>query len=382
MDAARVHPGTAVRISLDAFRGQHFTGRVSRIAPYVRELEKQARTVDVEVRFDQPPADLALLTGYSADVEILLEQHTGALRIPTETLLEGQRVLRYDPSARVLREVQVQTGLSNWRWTEGACRAGRGRTHSRQPRAGRAQGYRGGDPCGCRGDREMIRLRGGSRSFQLGEQQVMGLDGLDLDIAAGDYMAVMGPSGSGKSTLLNILGLLDAPSAGEYWLQGEATASLSEARRAQLRSRLIGFVFQSYHLIARLTVLENIELPMVLAGIGAAQRRKRSSQLVARLGLGERIAHRPAELSGGQRQRVAIARAMVMQPALLLADEPTGNLDSQAGAEVFSLLEELNGEGLTLIVVTHDASLGARAQRQLHMRDGRIHSIAPQWARA
>ena len=124
----------------------------------------------------------------------------------------------------------------------------------------------------------MIRLRGGSRSFQLGEQQVMGLDGLDLDIAAGDYMAVMGPSGSGKSTLLNILGLLDAPSAGEYWLQGEASAALSEARRAQLRSRLIGFVFQSYHLIARLTVLENIELPMVLAGIGAAQRRKRSSQ--------------------------------------------------------------------------------------------------------
>jgi putative ABC transport system ATP-binding protein len=228
----------------------------------------------------------------------------------------------------------------------------------------------------------MIRLRGGSRSFQLGEQQVMGLDGLDLDIAAGDYMAVMGPSGSGKSTLLNILGLLDAPSAGEYWLQGEATATLSEARRAQLRSQLIGFVFQSYHLIARLTVLENIELPMVLAGIGAAQRHKRSSQLVARLGLGERIAHRPAELSGGQRQRVAIARAMVMQPALLLADEPTGNLDSQAGAEVFSLLEELNDEGLTLIVVTHDASLGARAQRQLHMRDGRIHSAASQQALA
>ncbi|MBU3059710.1 ABC transporter ATP-binding protein [Pseudomonas indica] len=218
----------------------------------------------------------------------------------------------------------------------------------------------------------MIRLRGVTRCFQLGEQRVMGLDDVDLDVAAGDYVAVMGPSGSGKSTLLNVLGLLDAPDAGEYWLQDEATAGLSEGRRAELRSRLIGFIFQSYHLIPRLTALENIELPMLLAGIDPAERRRRSSALVERLGLGDRIAHRPGELSGGQRQRVAIARAMIMQPSLLLADEPTGNLDSRSGAEVVALLEELNGEGLTLIVVTHDPSLGQRAARQLNMRDGRI----------
>lgn len=218
----------------------------------------------------------------------------------------------------------------------------------------------------------MIRLRGLTRCFQAGGQKVMGLDALQLDIHSGDYLAVMGPSGSGKSTLLNILGLLDAPDAGEYWLDGEPTAALSEARRAELRSRMIGFVFQSYHLIPRLTAQENIELPMLLAGIEPNLRRQRSGELVERLGLGNRLKHRPGELSGGQRQRVAIARAMVMQPALLLADEPTGNLDSRAGGEVFTLLEELNAEGLTLIVVTHDAQHAARAHRQLRLRDGCI----------
>ena len=218
----------------------------------------------------------------------------------------------------------------------------------------------------------MIRLRGVTRCFELGGQRVMGLDALDLDISAGEYVAVMGPSGSGKSTLLNVLGLLDAPDAGEYWLKDEATSTLNEVRRAELRSRWIGFVFQSYHLIPRLPALENIDLPMLLAGIEPAERSKRSAALVERLGLGNRVQHRPAELSGGQRQRVAIARAMVMQPSLLLADEPTGNLDSRSGAEVVSLLEELNQEGLTLVVVTHDPALGERAHRQIFMRDGKI----------
>ncbi|MBS7663187.1 ABC transporter ATP-binding protein [Pseudomonas lalucatii] len=217
----------------------------------------------------------------------------------------------------------------------------------------------------------MIRLSGLSRCYQAGEQRVVGLDGLELEVAAGDYLAVMGPSGSGKSTLLNILGLLDAPDAGEYWLNGEATAGLSEARRAALRSRWIGFVFQSYHLIPRLSAEENIELPMLLAGIDARLRRQRSRELAERLGLGDRLRHRPGELSGGQRQRVAIARAIAMQPELLLADEPTGNLDSRAGEQVFALLEQLNAEGLTLIVVTHDAQHAARARRQLRLRDGR-----------
>ena len=218
----------------------------------------------------------------------------------------------------------------------------------------------------------MIRLSAVSRCFVLGDQQVKGLDQVDLRVSRGEYLAVMGPSGSGKSTLLNILGLLDAPDSGEYWLNGEATAALDENRRAELRSRHIGFVFQSYHLIPRLTALENIELPMLLAGIEPAERQRRSARLIERLNLGDRVRHRPGELSGGQRQRVAIARAMVMQPALLLADEPTGNLDSHSGAEVVTLLEELNAEGLTLLIVTHDASLGARARRCLRMRDGGI----------
>jgi putative ABC transport system ATP-binding protein len=218
----------------------------------------------------------------------------------------------------------------------------------------------------------MIRLSAVSRCFILGDQQVKGLDRVDLQVSPGEYLAVMGPSGSGKSTLLNILGLLDAPDSGEYWLNGEATAALDENRRAELRSRHIGFVFQSYHLIPRLTALENIELPMLLAGIEPAERHRRSARLVERLNLGDRVRHRPGELSGGQRQRVAIARAMVMQPALLLADEPTGNLDSHSGAEVVALLEELNGEGLTLLVVTHDPAIGGRARRRLSMRDGQI----------
>ncbi|MFN9583647.1 MAG: ABC transporter ATP-binding protein [Pseudomonadaceae bacterium] len=216
----------------------------------------------------------------------------------------------------------------------------------------------------------MIRLQGVTRGFASGEQRVVGLAALDLQIAAGDYLAVVGPSGSGKSTLLNILGLLDVPDAGEYWLNNEATVALDERRRAELRSRHIGFVFQAYHLIPRLNVLENIELPMLLAGIDPAERRRRSRELAERLGLGQRLCHRPAELSGGQRQRVAIARAMVMRPALLLADEPTGNLDSQAGGEVFALLEALNAEGQTLVVVTHDLQHAARARRQLWLHDG------------
>ncbi|MDH4870894.1 ABC transporter ATP-binding protein [Pseudomonas sp. BN515] len=226
----------------------------------------------------------------------------------------------------------------------------------------------------------MILMHQVSRCFQLGQERVRGVDHLDLDVADGEYLAITGASGSGKSTLLNILGLLDAPDSGEFWLDEEPTACLDEARRAALRSRLIGFVFQSFHLIPRLTALENIELPMLLAGIEPAERHRRSLQLAERLGLAERLRHHPAELSGGQRQRVAIARAMVMRPRLLLADEPTGNLDSQSGAEVVELLEELNAEGLTLILVTHDAQHAARAHRQIQMRDGCILSDRRQGA--
>jgi putative ABC transport system ATP-binding protein len=206
----------------------------------------------------------------------------------------------------------------------------------------------------------------------LGDQTVHALDRVSLTINNGDYVSIMGPSGSGKSTLLNMLGLLDRPDSGEYLLDGIKTSQLPEEERALLRRNYIGFVFQSFHLIPRLNAQENIELPMVLAGIDVKQRRKKSRAVMERLGLLPRADHLATQLSGGQRQRVAIGRALVMEPKLLLADEPTGNLDSQSGADVIKLLEELNKAGITLAVVTHDAQIGARATRQVRMVDGRI----------
>ena len=220
---------------------------------------------------------------------------------------------------------------------------------------------------------ELIRLEGVGRRFHLGGSEVLALDGVSLAIEAGEYLAVMGPSGSGKSTLLNVLGLLDRPDEGEYWLEGARTARLAEPELARLRGQAIGFVFQSFHLVPRLTAFENVALPLMLAGMAPAERTTRVAALLAELGLSARADHRPAELSGGQRQRVAIARAMVTQPRLLLADEPTGNLDSRSGEEVIALLEHLNRErGVTLVVVTHDERIGARAGRRIRMNDGRL----------
>ncbi len=218
----------------------------------------------------------------------------------------------------------------------------------------------------------VIELTEVHKQFQLGDQQVNALDGVSLRVMAGEYLSVMGPSGSGKSTLLNMLGLLDRPDAGSYRLTGVETARLPEEERARLRRERIGFVFQSFHLIPRLTAQENIELPMVLAGQTPRQRSALAREAMQRLGLSDRAHHRPHELSGGQRQRVAIARAIVMRPALLLADEPTGNLDTRSGAEVVQLLEELHDSGITLVVVTHDAAIGSRAHRHVRMVDGRI----------
>lgn len=225
----------------------------------------------------------------------------------------------------------------------------------------------------------LIELAGIERRFQLGDATVNALSGLNLQISAGEYVAVMGPSGSGKSTLLNLLGLLDRPQSGTYRLEGRDVTTLSPDEQARVRSARIGFVFQSFHLVPRLTAAENIALPMTLAGIPAAERKQRVSRALSDFGLDQRADHRPDQLSGGQRQRVAIARATVMQPPLLLADEPTGNLDRHTGDEVIRLLEALNERGVTLIIVTHDASLGNRARRQLQMEDGRLKfdSAAP-----
>ena len=218
----------------------------------------------------------------------------------------------------------------------------------------------------------LIELAQVERTFRLGDSEVHALQGLDLRIDAGEYVAVMGPSGSGKSTLLNILGLLDQPSRGRLLLEGRDVTTLSPDEQAAVRSRRIGFVFQSFHLVPRLSAAENIALPMVLAGIAPKERQARVAQALKDYGLAPRADHRPSELSGGQRQRVAIARATIMQPPLLLADEPTGNLDRATGDEVVRLLEELNARGVTLIVVTHDAGLGARARRRLMMEDGQL----------
>ena len=217
-----------------------------------------------------------------------------------------------------------------------------------------------------------VELSGIQRVFHLGDSEVHALRDLSLTINAGEYLAVMGPSGSGKSTLLNLLGLLDRPNEGHYLLEGRDVTTLSPDEQAQVRSARIGFVFQSFHLVPRLTAAENIALPMVLAGIAPSQRGQRVTQALKEYGLDNRADHRPDELSGGQRQRVAIARATIMRPAMILADEPTGNLDRSTGEEVVHLLEELNAQGVTLIMVTHDGNLGARARRRLLMEDGMV----------
>jgi putative ABC transport system ATP-binding protein len=218
----------------------------------------------------------------------------------------------------------------------------------------------------------MIQLQGISRTFLVGDQQVHALRALDLTFEDGEYAAIMGPSGSGKSTLLNILGLLDRPDTGTYLLDDMETTRLGEEQRARLRRDRIGFVFQSFHLIPRLSAAENVELPLVLAGIPPKERRQRVQDILSAIGLTGRAHHRPDQLSGGQRQRVAIARSTIMHPGLILADEPTGNLDRASGEEVIDTLEALNARGLTLLIVTHDPSIGQRAKRRIRMDDGAV----------
>ena len=218
----------------------------------------------------------------------------------------------------------------------------------------------------------MIELDHVSRAFQVGDQWVRALREVSLNIPAGEFVSIMGPSGSGKSTLLNLLGLLDRPDGGVYRLEGEAVSGLDDAAAARVRREKIGFVFQFFHLVPRLNAAANVALPMLLAGVAPAERRERVARLLADVGLSARAEHLPAQLSGGQLQRVAIARAMSINPRLLLADEPTGNLDRATGGEVLALLEELNRRGTTLIVVTHDQEIGARAGRRIVMEDGRV----------
>jgi putative ABC transport system ATP-binding protein len=220
----------------------------------------------------------------------------------------------------------------------------------------------------------IIVTRGIKREYDMGGEIVRALRGVDLAIGRNEYVAIMGPSGSGKSTLMNMIGCLDTPTAGEYWLNGTLVSSLNDDQLARIRNREIGFVFQTFNLLPRATALHNVELPLVYAGVASEERKRRAKEALARVQLEDRMEHRPNELSGGQRQRVAIARALVNRPSILLADEPTGNLDSQTSEEIMKVFEELANDGQTVIMVTHEADIAAHAKRVVVLRDGLIHS--------
>ncbi|MEP6688801.1 MAG: ABC transporter ATP-binding protein [Gemmatimonadales bacterium] len=221
---------------------------------------------------------------------------------------------------------------------------------------------------------ELIRIRDLAREYQMGDERILALRGVTLDIRRNEYVAIMGPSGSGKSTMMNLLGCLDTPTGGEYWLNGQEVSRLSDDELARVRNREIGFVFQTFNLLPRATALHNVELPLVYAGVRARERRERASAALARVGLGNRMDHRPNELSGGQRQRVAIARALVNSPSILLADEPTGNLDSVTSEEIMRVFGDLHAAGQTVIMVTHEPDIAAHAERVVVLRDGRVES--------
>jgi len=218
----------------------------------------------------------------------------------------------------------------------------------------------------------LIELDRVGRTYDLGHVEVHALVDASLNVNEGEFVAVIGPSGSGKTTLMNILGCLDRPTSGRYFLNGQMVDDLDDNGLADVRSRMIGFVFQTYNLLPRTSALENVAMPLLYQGVGRRERHKRAEAALERLGLTDRVSHEPSELSGGQQQRVAIARALVTEPRLILADEPTGNLDSASGEDVLNVLHELNGQGRTIVLITHDAEVAAAANRQVHVRDGRI----------
>jgi len=224
---------------------------------------------------------------------------------------------------------------------------------------------------------QVIEARGITKVYRMGPTEVRALDGVDLTVAPGEYLSIMGPSGSGKSTLMNILGCLDSPSSGSYRLDGVEVSCLSDAELARVRNRKIGFVFQTFNLLPRYTARVNVELPLLYAGVGRTQRKERAIRTLEQVGLGDRLDHRPSELSGGQRQRVAVARALVNDPAILLADEPTGNLDTRVGAEILRMFDELHGQGRTIVLVTHDPGVAAHAGRIVRVVDGVVVEDAP-----
>ena len=222
----------------------------------------------------------------------------------------------------------------------------------------------------------VLRLEEIHKSYPLEQEEFWALKGVSFDLHEGEMVSLMGPSGSGKTTLMNIIGLLDRPTEGRYQLRGQDVSRLSESARAAVRNRMVGFVFQAFHLLPRLSVLENVEVPLTYAGVPGRERRSHAAELLEKVGLGDKLGHRPTQLSGGQQQRVAVARALALNPALLLADEPTGNLDTRTGAEILDLFEELNSEGVTVMIVTHESAVSERTRRIIRLRDGVLDSHA------
>ncbi|MEQ9399571.1 MAG: ABC transporter ATP-binding protein [Longimicrobiales bacterium] len=218
----------------------------------------------------------------------------------------------------------------------------------------------------------IIRTEGLTKDYVLGAETVHAVRSVDLEIRRGEFVAIMGPSGSGKSTFMNMIGCLDTPTAGKYWLDGQLVSTLSEDQLARVRNKAIGFVFQTFNLLPRATALHNVELPLIYAGVGGTERRERAAEKLRLVGLADRMDHKPPEMSGGQRQRVAVARALVNEPALLLADEPTGNLDSKTSEEIMAQLTDLNEHGQTIVLVTHEHDIAAVAKRQVHLKDGML----------
>ena len=218
----------------------------------------------------------------------------------------------------------------------------------------------------------LIRISNLSKQYRMGAEVLNALDEVSLDVRRGDFVAIIGPSGSGKSTLMNVIGCLDSPTSGDYWLDGEEVSRLKENKLAEIRNRKIGFIFQGFNLLAKLTAIENVELPLIYRGVGAKQRREFALEALAKVGLEERIHHRPSELSGGQQQRVAIARALAGNPPILLADEPTGALDTKTGKEVMGFIKELNALGHTIVLITHDTEISLQASRVVRIQDGRL----------
>jgi len=223
-------------------------------------------------------------------------------------------------------------------------------------------------------DNPVISIKDLRRSYPMGDSVVHALNGVDVSINRNEFVAIMGPSGSGKTTLMNMIGCLDSPDGGEYWLNGQLVSDLRDAQLAHIRNAEIGFVFQTFNLLNRTSALQNVELPLIYKGLGRKERLKKAATILDQVGLGSRIKHKPSEMSGGQRQRVAIARALVTEPSILLADEPTGNLDSSTGKEIMQLFDQLHNEGQTIILVTHEADIAAHAEREIVLKDGKLAS--------